>query len=160
VLCDKRISTKVKGKIFKVVRPAMTYSAETWAIKKTQEMKMNVAEMKIACGHTRMDKIENKDIRNKTKVTEIHRKIQEKRLRWYGHIQRREEEFVTKRVLKMELEGKRARGRPRRRWMDCVKVATLCVYYYKCKNRAGILGGYRAGVGVGALSFHLSPSLR
>jgi hypothetical protein len=31
----------------------MTYSAETWAIKKTQEMKMNVAEMKMvrfACG--------------------------------------------------------------------------------------------------------------
>jgi hypothetical protein len=108
VLCDKRISTKVKGKVFKVaVRPAMTYSAETWAIKKTQEMKMNVAEMKMlrfACGHTRMDKIENKDIRNKTKVTEMHRKIHEKRLRWYGHIQRREEEFVTKRVLKMEVE--------------------------------------------------------
>jgi hypothetical protein len=30
VLCAKRISTKVKGKVFKVaVRPAMTYSAET-----------------------------------------------------------------------------------------------------------------------------------
>jgi hypothetical protein len=64
-----------------------------------------------------MDKIENKDIRNKTKVTEMHRKIQKKILRWYGHIQRREEEFVTKRVLKMEVEGKRARGRPRRRYL-------------------------------------------
>jgi hypothetical protein len=94
----------------------MTYSAETWAIKKTQEMKMNVAEMKMlsfACGHTRMDMIENKDIRNKTKVIEMHRKIQEKRHRLYGHIQR-EEEFVTKRFLKMEVEGKRARGHPRR----------------------------------------------
>jgi hypothetical protein len=76
--------------------------------------------LRFACGHTRMDKIENKDIRNKTKVTEMHRKIQEKRLRRYGHIQR-EKEFVTKRVLKMEIEGKRARGRPRRRWMECVK---------------------------------------
>jgi hypothetical protein len=75
-------------------------------------MKINVTEMKklrFACGHTRMDKIENKDNRNKTKVTEMHRKIQEKRLRWYGHIQRREE-FVTKRVLRMEVEGKEAEG--------------------------------------------------
>jgi hypothetical protein len=33
----------------------------------------------------------------------------------------REVEFVTKRVLKMEVEGKRARGRPRRRLMECIK---------------------------------------
>jgi hypothetical protein len=89
-------------------------------------MKMNVAEMKkltFACGHTRMDKIENKDNRNKTKVTEMHRNIQEKRLRWYGHIQRREEEFVRKRVLRMEVEGKEAEGNgyPRMRWMEFIK---------------------------------------
>jgi hypothetical protein len=49
------------------------------------------------------------------KVTEMDRKIQEKR--WYANIQRREEEFVTKRDLKMEVKGKRARGLPRRRWI-------------------------------------------
>jgi hypothetical protein len=46
-------------------------------------MRVNVAEMKMlrfACGHTRLDKIENKEIRNRMKVTEMHRKIQEKRL--------------------------------------------------------------------------------
>jgi hypothetical protein len=47
VLSDKRLSERIKGKVFKVaIRPAMNYSAETWAIKKTQEMKINVAEMK------------------------------------------------------------------------------------------------------------------
>jgi hypothetical protein len=82
---------------------------------KTQEMKMNKAEMKMlrfASGHTRMDNIENKDIRKKTKVTEM---------QTFGHIQRRLEEFVAKRVLRMEVEGKRARGCPRRRWMECIK---------------------------------------
>jgi hypothetical protein len=35
---------KLKGKGFKVaIRQFMTYSAETWAIKKNQEMRMNVA---------------------------------------------------------------------------------------------------------------------
>jgi hypothetical protein len=33
--------------------------------------------LRFAFGHTRMDKIENKNIENKTKVTEMHRKIQE-----------------------------------------------------------------------------------
>jgi hypothetical protein len=84
-LCDRRISERIKGNVFKVaIKPAMTYSAETWAIKKTQEMRINVAEMKMlrfACGHTRLYKIENKEIRNNMKVTEMHRKIREKRLR-------------------------------------------------------------------------------
>ena len=125
VLCDRRISARRTGKIVKVaVRPAMTYGAETWNIKKTQEKKMDVAEMKMlrwACGHTRLDRIENSKIREKMRVTEVHRKIQEKRLRWYGHMLRREKDHVTRKTLDMVVEGKRKSGRPRRRWMDCVK---------------------------------------
>ena len=37
ILCDRRISLRVKGKVYKtVVRPAMMYGAETWAVKKAQ----------------------------------------------------------------------------------------------------------------------------
>jgi hypothetical protein len=61
VLCDKSLPERIKGKDFKVaIRPAMIYSAETWAIKKTQEMRINVAETKMlsfAYEHTRLDKI-------------------------------------------------------------------------------------------------------
>ena len=35
VLCDRRISARVKGKVYKaVVRPALLYGSETWAMKK------------------------------------------------------------------------------------------------------------------------------
>jgi hypothetical protein len=56
------------------------------------------------------------------KVMEMHRKIQENRLRWYGHILvlRREEDFVTRTVLNMEVRGKGVTVRPRRRWMECI----------------------------------------
>ena len=120
VICDKRLSARKKGKVFKVaVRPAITYGSETWSIKKTQDKKMDVAELKMlrsACGHTRLDHVENEDIRKRVKVTEVHKKVQKKRLRWYGHVQRREGDHVTRRTLEMELEGRR----PSRRWMDCV----------------------------------------
>ena len=102
----------------------MTYGAETWNIKKSQEKKLNVAEMKMlrwASGHTLLDRIENEEIRRRTKVTELHAKVQEKRLRWYGHMLRRDEDHVTRRTLEMEVEGRRRQGRPRRRWLDCVK---------------------------------------
>ena len=52
---------------------------------------------------------------------EISKKVQESRLKWYGHILRREDEYVGKRVMVMEVPGKRRRGRPKRRWLDNIR---------------------------------------
>ena len=49
---------------------------------------------------------------------EMSKKVQESTLKWYGHVLRREEEYVGKRVMMMEVPGKRSRGRPKQRWLD------------------------------------------
>jgi hypothetical protein len=43
------------------------------------------------------------------------------RLYWFGHVQRMEENGIPKRVLYMNLETARLRGRPRNRWQDEVR---------------------------------------
>ena len=53
------------------------YGAETWALKKAQEKKVEVAEMRMLrwmCGVTKLDKIRNERIRGTTKVGEIKKK--------------------------------------------------------------------------------------
>ena len=40
-------------------------------------------------------------------------------MRWLGHITRREETYVGKRMRQMVV-GRRKRGRPKRRWQDCI----------------------------------------
>ena len=69
-------------------------------------------------GVTKVDRIRNERIRGTTKVGEISKKVQESRLKWYGHVLRREDEYADKRVVAMEVPGKRRRGRPKRRWLD------------------------------------------
>ena len=39
-------------------------------------------------------------------------KVQERRMRWYGHVMRRDEEYVGKRAMGIEAQGSR-RGRPK-----------------------------------------------
>ena len=46
--------------------------------------------------------------------------MQESRLKWYGHVLRREDEYVGKIVMGMEVPGKR-RGRSKRRWLDSIR---------------------------------------
>ena len=126
VMCDSRMNVMIKGNVSRtVVRPALMYGAETWALKKAQEKKLEVAEMRMLrwmCGVTKLDKIRNERIRGTTKVVEITKKVQERRLKWYGHVMRREEHYVGRRaiVLVMKVQGRRKRGRPKRRWLDKV----------------------------------------
>ena len=68
-----------------------------------------------------MDRIRNERIRGTTKVGEISKKVKESRLKWYGHVSGREDEYVGKRVMGMEVPGKRRRGRPKRRWLDNIR---------------------------------------
>ena len=109
ILCDRRISLRVKGKVYKtVVRPAMMYGAETWAVKNAHEKKLDVAEMRMLrwmSGVTKMDRIRNERIRGTTKVGEISKNVQESRLKWCGHVLRREEEYVGKRVMGWRYRG-------------------------------------------------------
>lgn len=59
------------------------YGSETWTIAKSQEKKLNVAEMmlRFMYGVTRMDKIRNDYIRGTGKLGPVSRKMQEGRLR-------------------------------------------------------------------------------
>ena len=38
--------------------------------------------------------------------------LRQKRLRWFGHIVRRNEEVEIKKVFELKIEGQRKRGRP------------------------------------------------
>ena len=44
-------------------------------------------------------------------------------MRWFGHVQRREEEHIGRRVMMMKPPGRRRRGRPKRRFMGAVRDA-------------------------------------
>ncbi|KAK3517166.1 hypothetical protein QTP70_000241 [Hemibagrus guttatus] len=94
VLCDGKISARIKGKVYRtVVRAAMLYGLETVSLRKRQESELEVAELKMlrfSLGVTRLDRIRNEYIRGTAHVGRLGDKVREARLRWFGHVQRRE----------------------------------------------------------------------
>ena len=52
------------------------------------------------------------------RVLEVSKKAQERRLNYFGHVMRKEDVFVCKRVMNMEVGGRRRKGRPKFRWKD------------------------------------------
>ena len=102
----------------------MVYGLETVAVTKKQVEEMEVAEIKMlrfVMGVTRKDKIRNEYIRSTVKIERLGMKMREGRLRWYGYVMRRDQEYVGKKMMEMELPGKRKRGRLKRRFLDVVK---------------------------------------
>ena len=125
VAMDKRIPLKLRSLIYKSnVRPALLYGAEAWAVKEAHIRRLETAEMKYlraTRGVSLFDHMRNDDIRQEVGVIGIREKVQESRLRWYGHVQRMDDQSLVRWAMEMKVDGRRRRGRPKKRWKDNIK---------------------------------------
>jgi transcription termination factor 2 len=67
-------------------------------------------------------KLHNKELHNLYSSSSIIRIIKSRRIRWAGHVARMEEKRNVYRLLVGKSEGKRPLGRPRRRWVDNIRM--------------------------------------
>ena len=118
----------MKGKVYeRVERPGMPYGLETVGLRERKEAELEVAEiqmLRFSVGVMRMDKIRNENIRAYYKRAHIRcfgEEVREARLRWFGHVQRRDSEYIRRRMMRYELPGRRPQERPKRRFMDVMK---------------------------------------
>ena len=47
--------------------------------------------------------------------------MKRRRLEWFGHVCRREEDVDIRRAYDMKIQGRRKRGRPKHRWSDTIR---------------------------------------
>jgi hypothetical protein len=93
VLYDPRVSLKLKDKFYRTaIRPVMLNEAECWPTKRRHIQQLSITEMRMLrwiCDHTRRDRVQNDNIRERLVVTPVEEKFVQYRLRWFGHMQRR-----------------------------------------------------------------------
>ena len=111
---DRKMPVELKDNVFKTIfRPAVTYGSEWWAVKNKDENKLYLAEMRMliwARGNVRLDNIRNEDIRKEAHLKPVEMFLENKRVKWFGHI--------CAKSLRLEVSRRRSRGRPKKRWRD------------------------------------------
>jgi hypothetical protein len=106
----------------------MPYGTETWPLTMCLIRRLNVTQRameRVILGISLRDRIRNDEIRKRTKVTDIARRIADLKWQWAGHIARRTDSRWGGKVLEWRPRtGRRSVGRPPiRRTDNLVKVA-------------------------------------
>ena len=131
-LSSRLLSKNLKIKIYRtIILPVVLYGCETWSLKLREERKLRVFEnmvLRRIFGPRRGEvtgdwrRLHNEELNYLYSSPNILRVIKSRRMRWAGHVARMGEERGAYRVLVGKQEGKRPLGRPRRRWVDNIRM--------------------------------------
>ena len=116
---NKRLSTRTKVRAFEAyITPIFLYNSELWTLTKTLENQIDSFHRRILRSHVlniRWPKIvKNEDVYEKTKIEPWSKTIEKKRIKWFGHLMRLDENTPAQKALRVALmQSKRPRGRPK-----------------------------------------------
>lgn len=138
------ISKKTKLLIYKtIIKPIVVYGCESWIMTEQKQQQLR------RWGRKMLTKIygpvkeqNNWRIRSNLELEQVYKKpnivtsIKIRRLEWVGQLIKMEDERMEKMIFTGILEGKRDRGRPRLRWLDCIEEDLRKVGIRRWRKRA------------------------
>jgi len=127
---SKLVSRRSKLKLYQtVIRPVVVYRCETWVLYENIIQKLSVFERKIL--RRIFGPIKKKDGSWKIKTNmelgkliknrNIINYVKAQRLSWFGHIHRKPETSIVRKIYKWQPYVTRPAGRPKHRWDDDVR---------------------------------------
>ena len=90
----------------------MLHGSETWPVRKENVVALQRAEVRMVrwmCGTKLKDRLPSKELRERLGIDDIALVLQQNRLRWYGHVLRKEDNDWMKKCMEYEVEGPRPR---------------------------------------------------
>jgi len=92
------------------VRCGGVHGSQTWPVREENVMALQRAEMRMVrwmCGIKLKDRFTSKELRERLGIDDIALVLQQNRLRWYGHVLRKEDDDWVKKCMEYEVEGPR-----------------------------------------------------
>jgi len=125
VLTNRGVSLKLKGLLYRVcVQSVLVYGSETWPMKREDEQRVLRTERMMVrwmCGVSLREKIPSDELIERLGISSVLEIISRGRLRWFGHVERKEDNDWVKACQNFVVPGKVGVGRKRRTWKECVE---------------------------------------
>jgi hypothetical protein len=127
---SRLVSKKLKMKLYwSIIRPIVTYACETWVLTEPTKNKLMVferEELRKIFGPTKERdgtwRIKTNDELDKLiRHKNIINYIKAQRLSWFGHLYRKPEERMVKKLYKWKPMLRRPLGRPKNSWEDNIR---------------------------------------
>lgn len=121
-----------------VILPVFTYGAATWSLSDHSIHRLQVEQRameRIFMKVSLRQKLRNEKIRKKSKIIDVADHAKQLKWRWAGHVARQDSNRWSKIVEDWEPKGKRAPGRPNKRWKDDIVVCGSIFWKRKAQNR-------------------------
>ena len=124
ILTTRGASLRLKGKIYSTcVRSVMIYGSETWPMKVEDRQRLERAERMMVrqmCGVTLRDRKSSDELRHRLGIESVADVIRRGRLRWFGHVERKDDSDWVKACQTLVVGGNRCKGRGKKTWRECV----------------------------------------
>jgi hypothetical protein len=132
LLSSRLLSKNLKIRIYKtIILPVGLYGCETWSLTLREDHRLRVFENRVlrrifepkrdeVTGEWR--RMQNEELRDLYPFPIIIRIIKSMKMRWAGHVARMGAKRNAYRLLVGKPEGKRPVERPRRRWVDSIRM--------------------------------------
>ena len=151
ILMKRGASMKLKGRIYDAcVQRVLVNGSETWGMKAEDLAKLMRTERMMVtriCGVSLKDRKPSDELLSHLGIECVETKIQRGRLRWFGHVERKNEEDWVKKCTKLDVDGMVGRGATRKMWRnlcgsghEVYPVSQVCVAQDRCAWTNAIQG--------------------
>jgi hypothetical protein len=125
LLTARRVSLRLKGKIYRsCVQRVLVYASETWATKVADMQRLERTERNMVrwmCGVTVRQERSIHELMKCLGVEDVATVVRRGRLRWFGHVERKQRDDWMSKCRELVVEGSRERGRRRKTWRECIE---------------------------------------
>src|SRR5260221_13778402 len=117
-------SLRVKGNIYRAcVQRVLVYGSETWPMKVDDMQRLVGTENNMVrwmSGVTLKDRRTSEELRHGLGIESVDRVASRGRLRWFGHVERKEADDLVSKCRNLEVVGGIRKGRGRKTWIKSV----------------------------------------